>query len=245
MRKICTVLFLNLLRSTRHSKVVVASLVILGVLTVTGLSLGWQHFGESSLALHGQPGVTAGDASQSPTDITPRVSNLKQRASANDSKPSDVKSKVPSVLQPTPSAASSEAQASAAPLLVKSVSLDTPTPVCRGQQNAYTVQSAQVSLDGPATHASGTIRWYWETRVDGAEATDNPPLNNQINTLNVPAGSAPVVIESGSPPDPLVTAPTSSTYSYSFRLHIVGSSDVMSDWASIPLVLDNNCRQQQ
>jgi hypothetical protein len=132
--------------------------------------------------------------------------------------------------------------ARAADFTAKDISLDPPTNLCNGQQRAYAIQAAHIGMS-TSIHGAGTIRWRWETRVDGSDATDSPPISDQTYSQNITAGSLPVVFQNDDQ-SPLLIAPTSSNYSYSFRLHILGPNDVTSDWVSVPVVLDNSCQQQ-
>lgn len=123
------------------------------------------------------------------------------------------------------------------------VQLSATEPTCQQGQIAYTVNSASYSLAAPTT-ADGTLTYYWEMRIDsGTNNSGTPPISSAQTSQDLPAGSSQVTL-SGSQSQPLVSAPASINYAYSFRLHVlVGSTDTTSAWVSIPQATSTTCSQ--
>jgi hypothetical protein len=242
MRKICTVLLLNLLRSLSRPKLVLRSCAIAVVITAIGL-FATSHFNKPVDVIRGQHANAIASDSPSPSASGESQAENQPAKTANpqDKKESNrTGGKSSSSTQQHSGSSTSSQASSSAELIIKSVTLDAATAVCDGQQPAYAVQAAHFATT-TSIHGSGTIKWYWETRVDSAESTDTPPISPQTNTNAIAAGSMPVNIEGSSGSEPLIRAPTSSNYSYSFRLHALSPNEAVSDWISVPVVLDNSC----
>lgn len=240
MRKICTVLLMNFLRSTKHPKVLFAgSLTILVILA----ALVAQHWSSqaSTVATQRANAVANNAANPNASNAAPAANAPANQAKPQPKSKNNTGSNTNAAPGSTGGRSTSDA-ARTADLMVKDISLDPATSVCSGGQAAYAVQAAHIGLT-TSIHGAGTIRWRWETRVDGSDTTDSPPISNQTYSQTVTAGSMPVAFASNDQ-SPLLTAPTSTNYSYSFRLHILTPNDALSDWVSVPVVLDNSCQQQ-
>lgn len=204
------------------------------------------HFNTPSGAVQGQhANAVAAESSTPNASGTSQAENRPAKTANPQSKKGNTRSEdKTSTSTQSGSGGSSSSQAGAsAELIIKSTSLDDPAMVCDGQQPAYAVQTARITTS-TSIHGGGSIRWYWETRVDSAESTDTPPISPQVYTQSVSAGSMPLVFKNANESEPLIKAPTSRNYSYSFRLHILGPNEVVSDWISVPVVLDNSCAIQ-
>ena len=245
MRNICTVLFLNFLRSSKRPKMLLLGVASACILTLSGVS-----FAAFSL-VHSSAATNNGEQANVVND---NGANQRANAKTNPGNPASslpkktinphngaANTKLPTPLQPSSSGSSAQSSALAG-LDVKDVSLDPVTTVCTAsQQTAYAIQTATVRL-GDTPHASGVIRWYWEVRIDGGANEGESPISNQVYSQDITANASSVTL-AGNQSDPLITAPTNGNYSYSFRLHIVSPSDVTSPWVSVPVVLDNGCQQ--
>jgi len=205
--------------------------------------LAFVQLGRSPLGLQGQQAnaVTDSNAASNTTNTAPAASSQPAKPAAPQT---NGKKATPAPKSATAPTSDTNNDSSTAELKVDDVTLDQPTPVCSNQQPAYAVQTAHLTMS-TSFHSAGAIHWYWETRVDGGESTDSPPISAQQNTQTVAAGSLPVTFQDDDGTDPLLTAPTSSNYSYSFRLHITAPNEVTSDWVSVPVVLDNSCQPSQ
>jgi hypothetical protein len=240
MRKICTVLLMNFLRSAKHPKVLLASSLAVVVILVTLAARQWGPQAATMATQHANAVIN------SATNANAANAAPAANAPAKQAKPRNASNASGGNTNSASSSSSSRAAADAArtaDFTVKDISLDPTATTCNNGQPAYAVQAAHIGLT-TSIHGGGTIRWRWETRVDGSDTTDSPPISNQTYSQNVTAGSLPVTLQSDDQANPLLTAPTSSNYSYSFRLHILGPNDVTSDWVSVPVVLDNSCQQQ-
>jgi hypothetical protein len=238
MRKICTVLILNFLRSTKRPKALLAGSLSLILILAAVAAHQWGSQA-ASVATQRANAVANSATNENAANAAPAAN-----APAKQAKPQKQGATNNNTSSPTStsgSRASSDA-ARTADLTVRDISLDPAATICNGQQPAYAVQAAHVGMT-TSIHGAGAIRWRWETRVDGSDSTDNPPISDQTYSQNVTAGSLPVVFQNDDQ-SPLLTAPTSSNYSYSFRLHILSPNDMTSDWVSVPVVLDNSCQQQ-
>jgi hypothetical protein len=218
---------------------------VLAAFLILGGVLATAHLFQTPSVVHGQQAsVVENSPTQAGSTASPGNSSPAKKLPTKQVTPNanNSASKVPSVLQPSSGDnATSNATPPAATFMVKDTTLDGVTQVCSAQHSAYAAQTAKITMSD-APHGSGVIRWYWETRVDGGEATDNPPVSTQVYTQTVASGSQPIILQNADPQTPLITAPTSSNYSYSFRLHVTGPTDIVSDWVSVPVVLDNSCQ---
>lgn len=238
MRKICTVLLLNFLRSTKHPKALLISSISLVILLAVFAAHQWGP-SAATVATQQANAVVSNAANSRAANAAPAANAPAKQANPKKADTNKAKANNNSS-QASPSRSSSDATRTA-DLTVKNISLDPTNTVCNGQQPAYAVQAAHIGV-ATSMHGAGAIRWRWETRVDGSDATDSPPISDQVYSQSVTAGSLPVVFQNDDQ-SPLLTAPTSSTYSYSFRLHILSPNDITSDWVSVPVVLDNSCQQ--
>lgn len=245
MRKICTVLLLNFLRSTNRPKFTLRSCAIALAIIAVGL-FAISHFNRPADAIRGQHAnaVASGASNPDASEASP-ADNQPAKAANPQTKKDGSKSggKTGSSAQPNAGSSNTAQSGASAEFVIKNVVLDAANAVCDGQQPAYAIQTARLATT-TSIHGSGTIRWYWETRVDNAESTDAPPISPQTYTESVTAGSVPVILQGSGESVPLIKAPTSSSYSYSFRLHVLGPNEVVSDWVSVPVVLDNSCASQ-
>lgn len=126
------------------------------------------------------------------------------------------------------------------------VQLAPPQMACQQGTLVSVVPSATVTLPSPLA-ADGTFDWYWEARIDsGTDSSEQSPLPAGQSQQAVTAGSIHVVLPPVGSSQPLLTAPVSADYGYSFRLHLsIGQADVTSAWQSVPqtMVANSSCQQ--
>lgn len=112
-----------------------------------------------------------------------------------------------------------------------------PTTTCQQGATTYTVNTAELDLQTPAT-AAGAVTWYWETRQDnatsGQQITDSATASQAFN-----AGATKITLSNTSSsdtgPQPLYTITSDPTTARTFRLHVTGPVDVTSNWFSVPV----------
>lgn len=124
------------------------------------------------------------------------------------------------------------------------VQLSAGQPACLQGQNTYTVASALFTLPTQTT-VDGTLTYYWETRIDsGTNSSGTSPISSTQTSQDLPAGSSQVTLNSSQSSQPFVSAPASTSYAYSFRLHVLaGSTDTTSAWVSVPQETSTTCSQ--
>lgn len=127
---------------------------------------------------------------------------------------------------------STEPSQSAQPV-VESVQLSPTQPAC--QQGQTEVESAEATLQ-KSLASSTTVTWFWETRIDaGTNASGISPISDTQNSQNLAAGATTISFTADNSSSPLLIAPASSDYAYSFRLHVlIDGVDATSAWVSVP-----------
>jgi hypothetical protein len=113
------------------------------------------------------------------------------------------------------------------------VRLAEPQTQCMEGKWTFTIANATAALRTP-TVSDGQITWYWETRIDNGPAPSNAPVDNSPITQAMHAGDSVINFVGSNESQPLLTAPVSTLYSYSVRLHITGPFDAVSSWTSVP-----------
>lgn len=103
-------------------------------------------------------------------------------------------------------------------------------------QGKWTMTIANATMTMQKSAASDSkITWYWESKIDSGSAPSDTPVDTTPATQSVHLGETAVTFAAGDVQQPLLTAPVSSAYSYSIRLHVTDPFDIASEWVSIPV----------